>query len=97
MLSFTAVATLISHRYWEYSDAGARQAQITNYSKNVTIKGGFLALAHGTGRFALDRFLHLRSPPLRGRGIPAQLNLSLDANKITFSAHAMMIGLRHPT
>jgi putative oxidoreductase len=56
MVAFTVVATLISHRFWEYSDAAARQAQLGNFSKNIAIMGGFLAiLAHGTGRFALDR------------------------------------------
>lgn len=57
MLAFTVVATLISHRFWEYSDAAARQTQLSNFSKNIAIMGGFLAIiAHGTGRFALDRF-----------------------------------------
>ena len=63
MLAFTVVATLISHRYWEYSDAAARQAQFTNFSKNVAIIGGFLVLfSQGPGRIALGRFLHLRNP-----------------------------------
>jgi putative oxidoreductase len=63
MLAFTVVATLISHRYWEYSDATARQAQFTNFSKNVAIIGGFLVLfSQGPGRIALGRFLHLRNP-----------------------------------
>jgi putative oxidoreductase len=57
MVAFTVVATLISHRFWEYSDVVVRQAQLNNFSKNVAIMGGFLAiLAHGPGRFALDRF-----------------------------------------
>ena len=63
MLTFTVVATLISHRYWEYSDATVRQLQLSNFSKNIAIMGGFLVLfSHGTGRFAIDRFLHLRNP-----------------------------------
>ena len=62
MLAFTFVATLISHRYWEYSDAAARQAQFTNFSKNVAIIGGFLVLfSQGPGRIALGRFLHVRT------------------------------------
>jgi putative oxidoreductase len=61
MIGFTVVATLISHRYWEYSDAAVRQAQLNNFSKNIAIMGGFLAIfAHGAGRFALDR---LRARP----------------------------------
>jgi putative oxidoreductase len=52
MLAFTVVATLISHRYWEYSDAAVRQAQLGSFSKNVAIAGGFLLLfAQGAGRF----------------------------------------------
>jgi len=63
MIAFTVVATLISHRYWEYSDAAVRQAQLSNFSKNIAIIGGFLLIfSQGTGHFALDRFLHLRNP-----------------------------------
>ena len=55
MMAFVIVATLISHRFWELHDA-ARQAQATQFSKNVAIIGGF-ALVHaaGGGRFALER------------------------------------------
>lgn len=63
MFAFTVVATLISHRYWEYSEATMRQAQLSHFSKNIAIMGGFLVLvSQGTGRFALDRFLQLRNP-----------------------------------
>lgn len=62
MLAFTIVATLISHRFWEHSDAVMRQAQLSNFSKNIAIIGGFLLLfAQGTGRFAFDRFLQIRN------------------------------------
>src|ERR1035441_9098963 len=62
MLSFTVVATLISHRYWEYSDAAVRQAQLSNFLKNIAIIGGFLLIySQGNGRLALDHFLHLRN------------------------------------
>jgi putative oxidoreductase len=64
MFAFTVVATLISHRYWEYSEAAMRQAQLSHFSKNIAIMGGFLVLvsqgtgrvlvSQGTGRFALD-------------------------------------------
>lgn len=63
MLAFTIVATLISHRFWEYSDAAVHQVQLSNFSKNIAIIGGFLLLyAQGPGDFAFDRLLHLRSP-----------------------------------
>jgi putative oxidoreductase len=51
---FTVVATAISHRYWEFSDA-VRRAQEVNFMKNVCIIGGFLLLAAvGGGRFSID-------------------------------------------
>ena len=57
---FTLVATLISHRYWEYADA-ARRAQELNFQKNVCIIGGYLVLiASGGGRFSLDGLLRKR-------------------------------------
>ena len=63
MAAFTVVATLISHRYWEYSDAAVHQAQLSNFMKNIAIIGGFLVLfSQGPGRIALGRFLHLRNP-----------------------------------
>ena len=59
---FTVMATLISHRYWEYADA-ARRAQAVNFQKNICIIGGYLVLmAAGGGRFSLDGlFRKLRS------------------------------------
>ena len=57
---FTVVATLISHRYWEYADA-ARRAQEVNFQKNVCIIGGYLVLiASGGGRLSLDGLLRKR-------------------------------------
>ena len=56
MIAFVIVATLISHRFWELEDA-ARRAQVTQFSKNAAIIGGFVLLhAAGGGRFALERF-----------------------------------------
>jgi putative oxidoreductase len=55
MIAFVIVATLISHRFWELQDA-LRDAQRTQFSKNVAIAGGFFVLhAAGGGRFALER------------------------------------------
>ena len=55
MIAFVIVATLISHRFWELQDA-ARQAQLTQFSKNMAIIGGF-AVLHGAGGgcFAVER------------------------------------------
>ncbi len=54
MILFVIVATLISHRYWEFTGADLA-AQRTNFWKNVTIVGGllFLFLA-GAGRYSVD-------------------------------------------
>jgi putative oxidoreductase len=55
MIAFVIVATLISHRFWELEDA-VRRAQVTQFSKNVAIIGGFVLLhAAGGGRFAIER------------------------------------------
>jgi putative oxidoreductase len=55
MVAFVIVATLISHRFWEFQGE-VRTAQTTNFSKNVAICGGFIILlAAGGGRLALER------------------------------------------
>lgn len=55
MIAFVIVATAISHRFWEFAGAD-RAAQVTNFSKNVAIIGGFVLLAAaGGGRLALER------------------------------------------
>ena len=55
MVAFVIVATLISHRFWELHGA-TRQAQATQFSKNVAIIGGFVTLlAAGGGRYAVER------------------------------------------
>jgi putative oxidoreductase len=56
MTLFVVVATLISHRYWEFTGE-AFAAQRSNFWKNVTIIGGllFMFLA-GAGRYSVDGF-----------------------------------------
>jgi putative oxidoreductase len=56
MILFVIVATLISHRYWEYPPEQI-MAQQTNFWKNITIIGGllFMFLA-GAGRYSVDGF-----------------------------------------
>ena len=52
------VATLISHRYWEYTDVAMRRANDINFYKNVAIIGGaFYVFVTGSGRYALDTLL----------------------------------------
>ena len=56
MILFVIVATLISHRYWEYP-VDQLVVQRTNFWKNVSIIGGllFMFLA-GAGRYSVDGF-----------------------------------------
>ena len=57
MILFVIVATLISHRYWEFTDA-ARRTQESQFFKNLSIIGGFVLLfVTGSGRFGLDSLL----------------------------------------
>jgi len=54
MILFVIVATLISHRYWEFTGE-AFGVQRTNFWKNVTIIGGFLFMyLAGAGRYSVD-------------------------------------------
>jgi putative oxidoreductase len=56
MILFVIVATLIRHRYWEFTGAELI-AQKTNFWKNVTIVGGFLFMyLAGAGRYSVDGF-----------------------------------------
>jgi putative oxidoreductase len=55
MIAFVAVATAISHRYWEFTDAAARRAQEINFYKNIGIIGGLLFyFGAGAGAFGFD-------------------------------------------
>jgi putative oxidoreductase len=56
LLVFTALATLIAHRFWEYAPGAARQMQQASFFKNVAIVGGFVFLAaHGGGRYCIEQ------------------------------------------
>jgi putative oxidoreductase len=55
MIVFVVVATLISHRFWEYADPQQFRAQQGQFMKNVTILGGYVLLfACGGERFSMD-------------------------------------------
>jgi putative oxidoreductase len=61
MVVFTIIATLTSHRYWEFSDPAQYRAQNTNFFKNVTMMGGMLLLfVTAGGRYSLDALLRRR-------------------------------------
>jgi len=66
MAGFTAVAALISHRFWELGEA-ARAAQEVQFMKNLAILGGFVALfVAGPGLYSVDHGLARRYTPMRG-------------------------------
>jgi len=55
MVVFTIIATITSHRFWEFSDPAQYRAQNTNFFKNVTMIGGMLLLfVTAGGRYSLD-------------------------------------------
>jgi putative oxidoreductase len=55
MIVFVVVATLISHRFWQYADPQQFRAQQGQFMKNVTIAGGYILLfACGPGRFSIE-------------------------------------------
>lgn len=61
MVLFVIIATLISHRYWEFVEPAARRAQEGNFFKNLAMIGGLLFLfVVGSGRFSLDSVLWRR-------------------------------------
>jgi putative oxidoreductase len=56
MVAFVFMATITSHRYWEFADAAARRAQSSNFYKNIGLMGGLLFLyVSGPGAFSWDR------------------------------------------
>ncbi len=58
LLLFVIIATLSSHRYWEFAEAAARRAQDNNFYKNLAIMGGLVfAFVTAGGRFSIDRLL----------------------------------------
>jgi putative oxidoreductase len=62
MLLFTIIATLTSHRFWEFADPAQYRAQNTNFWKNISMMGGTLLLSvTAAGRISLDRLLFRRS------------------------------------
>ena len=55
LIVFTVAATLIFHAYWSVP-ADQVTNQQNEFAKNLAIVGGLLlVLAHGSGRYTLDR------------------------------------------
>ena len=54
MIVFTAIATMMAHRFWEF-DAAQYGNQLNHFLKNVAIIGGMLYIAaFGPGRVSVD-------------------------------------------
>ena len=54
---FTGAATLVGHRFWEFTGAQYHE-QSVHFWKNVSMLGGLVLLfVTGAGRWSLDRFL----------------------------------------
>jgi putative oxidoreductase len=61
MVVFTIIATITSHRFWEFSDPAQYRAQNTNFFKNVTMIGGMLLLfVTAGGRYSVDALFRRR-------------------------------------
>ena len=61
MVVFTIMATVTSHRFWEFSDPAQYRAQNTNFFKNVTMIGGMLLLfVTAGGRYSVDALFRRR-------------------------------------
>ena len=55
LLIFVLLATYFFHSFWEYEGA-AQVGNVYHFMKNLFIFGGlFYVLAHGPGKFSLDR------------------------------------------
>ena len=61
MILFTIIATVTSHRYWEFTDPAQYRAQNTNFWKNVAMMGGMLLLfVTAGGRWSVDALFRRR-------------------------------------
>jgi putative oxidoreductase len=63
LLLFLVPVTLIMHNFWSVQDAAARQEQMINFMKNVSIAGGVLiVLALGPGPYSIDHRRQVKPP-----------------------------------
>jgi putative oxidoreductase len=54
LIAFTAIATAMAHRFWEF-DAAQYVPQLNNFLKNVAVVGGLLyVVATGPGAISVD-------------------------------------------
>ena len=55
IIVFLVPVTLVFHHFWTVTDAGARQTDMIDFMKNISMLGGALILlVHGAGPYSLD-------------------------------------------
>lgn len=58
MIVFVLVASMSSHRYWDFTDVAQRRLQDSAFYKNMAIVGGmFFVFVTGAGGWSLDALL----------------------------------------
>jgi putative oxidoreductase len=68
MVAFTAMAIMLSHRYWTFADAAQRRANEVQFWKDLALIGGLLFLhVAGAGRLSVDGWFAARAQPEGGR------------------------------
>jgi putative oxidoreductase len=62
MIAFVAMASALSHRYWDFTDAAQRRGQEAQFYKNLALIGGFLFLyVAGAGAYSIDAWRRRRA------------------------------------
>ena len=58
LVAFVIAASGVSHRYWEFAEAGARRSQEVNFFKNIGVIAGLLFyFVSGAGRLSLSAWM----------------------------------------
>jgi putative oxidoreductase len=69
LVAFLVPVTLMMHDFWKVADPAARQMQLINFMKNVSMLGGALVLfVFGAGALSVDAWL-VRRRVARGRTV----------------------------
>jgi putative oxidoreductase len=63
MIAFVAMASALSHRYWQIADPAQHRAQEAQFYKNLALIGGFLFLrVAGAGAYSVDAWRRRKAP-----------------------------------
>jgi len=70
LVLFLVPVTLMMHNFWAVADPAARQMELVNFMKNLSMLGGALVIfAFGAGAFSVDAWL-VRQRRAHGRTVP---------------------------